>query len=323
MTVLLSRIAETVFWMGRYVERSEDLARAIAAHARLGARLSETGQADWARLTELGAEELPSDLADRNTPQQALAYLVVDPANPGSVISAVRRACDNLRQCRTVVPREAWTTFSQLLERLLEGRHDASPEPVSHLLDDVVASCQRVTGQISATMSRDAAHAFWRLGRYLERADMTLRITHLALTPVDGDAALAYRDARWTELLHALGAQQMYGRRHCSRVSGRLSLTFVLEDNDFPRSYRHCLEQIARELCHLPGAEELTGRASLLARHDVVDDAGSPHDLVEAMLDELATLGQALEVTYFHGPADLTPLGPDVGPYGAATGDSA
>jgi uncharacterized alpha-E superfamily protein len=171
-----------------------------------------------------------------------------------------------------------------------------------------------LTGQIGATMSRDAAHAFWRLGRYLERADMTLRITHLALTPVDSDAALAYQDARWTELLHALGAQQMYGRRHCSRPSGRLSLTFVLEDDDFPRSYRHCLEQVARELCRLPGAEALAGRASLLARHDNVTQATSPHDLVEAMLDELAALGQAVEVTYFRGPDDLTPLGPDVAP---------
>jgi len=297
--MLLSSSARTMFWLGRYLERARALSRAIQSCARASLDLPAADAPALAPLLGLVGRE--AMLA----PPDVLYALILDRDNPSSVLGALQGARENLRRGRTIVAPETWEILNATYLKLCELGHDSAGSEILRGLDHAIAASSRVEGEISASMTRDSAYAFLRIGWLLERADMMLRVSTVLSEVFAPGPARAFDDVRWMGVLNAVGAYPMYRRRYHAHVNQKNALAFVLLDPAFPGSTVHCIQQIERELEILPGPER--ARAALLSSLPEpvevasVDTAADFHALTDKLLDSLAEFYAAIAGTYFPG----------------------
>jgi uncharacterized alpha-E superfamily protein len=308
--MLLSRVAEAVYWTGRYLERAEITARIIKVHTELFLDLPKSAGIGWAPLLAVtGAQEVYGLSHDGAEEDDVVAFLVSSADNPGSLLASLAAARENLRVTRAVFPRETWETVNEMYADAAERcAHTLTRRERLRWTDELVAGCQRISGALAGNMSHDAAYGFLRLGSHLERADMTTRVLDVrAGMPDDGPAQQEqpYADLLWMSVLRSLGAQQMYRRNIQNRVWGADVLRFLLRDRGFPRSFLHCVDAMERCLELLPNAD--AARAACIAAAQHVEGSrtaslswgGIPGYVDELQLD-LVAINDALSDTYFH-----------------------
>jgi uncharacterized alpha-E superfamily protein len=301
--MLLSSSAETMLWAGRYLERAQSLARAVLASERAYLDLPGRTPADLRRLLPLVGGDRAS--VANVSEFEAIHPLVFDTQNPSSVSGALERGRENLRRGRVATPPEVWAVLNSLHARHSGAEPGSSIVGASSMLEDVVASCMRIEGEIVAGMTRDAAYSFLRLGTFVERADMLLRVTQVLVSALDpNDEDRLFDDVRWIGVLRAVGAHAMYRRRHHTNVDLPRILEFLVLDESFPRSLAYCFTAIEAELRALP-----PNPRALVVRHNshqiVSALAGASAAALPAEVSRvLATLGAlyaAVKATYFPG----------------------
>ncbi|MEH6640879.1 alpha-E domain-containing protein [Vreelandella glaciei] len=308
---MLSRVAENLYWMARYIERAEDTARLLSVNSHLMLDLPGRLPLGWAPLIEMtGSLEAftarHTDFDERNV----VHFLCADTENDISIISALASARENLRTTRDVVPREIWEEVNQLYLSVVDHvEHGVSPRRRDSFLKSVIRGCQALTGLIEGTLSHGPARTFIELGRQLERADMTTRIVDVrsaSLLPQNPEELLPFENLQWMSVLKSLTAYQMYRQQVRLRVRGPDVLRFLLQDPNLPRSIACSLETLGHELTLLPRQDRPAATVSLV-RADVVDAdiqalAHSPSKL-HAFIDELqigfAAIHDTLSATYF------------------------
>ena len=267
---MLSRVAETLYWLGRQVERAENGARIVAVNANLLLDLPKGIAPGWRPLVDIsGANALYEAHYKDYDERHVVRFLLGDERNPGAILSALRAARENCRTVRDIVPREGWEQLNELylyareeLPRGLTkgGRHD--------YLRHLILGCQTIAGLLSGTMLRDQGYDFLRLGRYLERADMTTRIVDVrsaGLLPTDTPELRPYVTIEWVSVLKSMTGYQMYRRSEQVRVERGPVLRFLFQSAAFPRSVAHCCERMRASLEHLPrndAALRVAGRLS-------------------------------------------------------------
>jgi uncharacterized alpha-E superfamily protein len=311
--MLLARMAERMFWMGRYLERAEDLARALLVYEQVRLDIPGRDELAWQKLARLAG--IDAGAAARLDAAALVGRMVRDRENPSSLLGAVHRARENLRQARSLLPSECWHTLNLLYLRLESFGEEAPPAALASVLAYTVASCQELSGRIAGCMLRDQAHTFLRLGVRLERADMLLRITTtVADALIPADHPFGFEDVRWMALLRSVGAYHASRRRHHARSDFGNALDLLLLEPAFPRSLMHTVMEIDRELAGLPHSEE--PHAALRACWPVRVEksrAGLERFAPEALRD-LARLGAVIESTYFHLAPERTALAPAPAP---------
>lgn len=225
---MLSRIAESLFWIGRYVERADDTARTLDA---VLSRLLEDPWADEDRSCRLLLDSLgvAAPETERVTSGAALAVLAFDESSPTAIAGAWTAARDNARGAREAVSTEMWeclnTTFQALPSRRRAAERIGSYAYVSYVRERAAL----LSGLADSTMSHDEGYRFLVLGRSLERLDMMTRLLSVqALDPVHGPS--------WTTLLRAAGAEGAYLRSFGANVTPQSAAEFLLLDKLFPRS---------------------------------------------------------------------------------------
>ncbi len=304
--MLLSRIAETMFWLGRYVERGEDLSRVIVAHEQLYLDIPKDA-ATWHPLLELCGLENDSSVFETGSAQNLVRKLVKGEDNPASIQSTLQRAKENLRLSRPLLPKESWQVLNatgELLEKLPPGAYLTE---ICRTLTLVVEHCQRLTGQIDGCMSRDEAFSFFHIGRLLERSDITFRvIVMLGEVLTNREVAKPFANVRWLGTLKYLAADHMFLRRYHARAERSIAVKFLLFDPWFPRSVYYCLTSIERELETLPNSVQVLESCRACHQEQSVIDAIS-HAGVFATggLARLAELSDTIDQTYFRTPVDL------------------
>jgi uncharacterized alpha-E superfamily protein len=299
--MLLSSVAEAMFWSGRYIERAQALARAIEAVERLSLDLPGHHASGLAALLELVSAE--SDAEPQGISQaSALRALALDGENTSSVLGALRAARENLRQARVCAPPELWLAVTDQY-RLLSDASEESIPGVLDALSSVLSAGSRIKGVLESNMTRDAGYSFLNIGIELERADMLLRVlgTLLPTTRANGWER-TFDDVRWSGLLQALGVRSMFRQRHHHQTELSILLDFISVDPSSPRSVVHCLRLVEGELFSLPRAKQAslaltsaTSSAFALA-HAESDDLPAA---IEATLCALAAVHRALVVSYF------------------------
>ncbi len=307
--MLLSRVAEAVYWTGRYLERAEATARIIKVHTELFLDLPKAAGVTWTPLLAITGSATPfEELYDStDNEEDIVCFLAADGRNSSSIVASLARARENMRTTRPVFPRELWEALNNLYLITIENCEDAVPRR-SRLawLDALLADCQRLSGTMAGTMSHDDAYAFLSIGRYLERADMTTRVLDVragTLTSA-GDELRPYADLTWMSVLKSLSAYQMYRRKVQSRVRGADALQFLLQDPQFPRSVEHCLIEVSRYLLELPNHEHpMTAAAGAQV---LVGDAkvkslawDGLHDYTDALQVQLDAVHELVATTYF------------------------
>lgn len=311
--MLLSRVAEALCWSGRYLERAESTARVVCSHTELFLDLPKGAGVTWAPLLAVTGSFEPFDerYADRSE-EHVVAFLLADDANPGALVSSLSLARENMRTTRSAFPREAWELLNGLHHRAQVECADAiGRRHRVAWLGGVVGDLQRLTGLLAGSMTDDEAYAFFRMGRHLERADMTTRVLDVrAGTLMNGSPTISpFADVLWMGVLKAVGAEHAYRRQGSPRVKGADVLRFLLQDARFPRSVDHCLTIVEQAVAELPSPEPVLARC--LTAQYLVDDArvkalawDGLHDYVDELQRAIHDIHRELDTTYFRNAAD-------------------
>ncbi|MDQ7993853.1 MAG: alpha-E domain-containing protein, partial [Propionicimonas sp.] len=239
---MLSRIAESLFWIGRYLERAEDTCRIVEVHLQL--LLDDpTVDEDDAALTLLavmGSPVDPADLGDSN--EAVMSTLCYDAASPCSIAAAIGGAREAARRARETVSTEMWEAINTTWNSVKGGRLQRM-RPAS-AFKHVRERCAVISGTADQTMSHDEGWHFLSLGRSIERVDMTARMISTA-------AVTAGPQSAWHNVLRGCGAHHAFVRTYGGVISDRDAAEFLLLDRLFPRSVVHTLTTAENALSEL------------------------------------------------------------------------
>lgn len=306
---MLSRVAENIYWMARHVERAENTARLITVNTHLLLDLPKKVQVGWEPIVEiLGARELFYSLHGEADERSVVRFLVTDMQHYGSILSALSHARENARTIRDIIPREAWERVNDLyLGAKADAPHALGRRSRYYYLHTIILGSQTVTGLLAGTMTHDKGYDFLRMGRNLERADMTTRIIDVrsaSLLPEPHEALTPYENIQWMSVLKSLTAYQMYRRAIQVRVRRPDVLKFLLQNPSFPRSFYHSLREVETYLRHLPhNGRPLAAVADLQNRVLAADPAQLKQEELHTFIDDLQLyLGKvhdAITATYF------------------------
>ena len=271
---MLSRVAENIYWMARYLERAEDAARLISVNTNLLMDLPAGIDPGWQPLIVItGSGDLFAEKHPECTERRALRFLIGEPKNPSSILSSLRGARENCRTIRDIVPRECWEEINELYLHAQENLQTGLTKRGRHAyLRNIIRGCQTIVGAMAGTMNHDQGFRFLRLGRFLERADMTSRIIDVRtadLLPDDAPELRPFDNIQWVTVLHSLTGYQMYRRSRQVRVRRSEVLRFLFQDAEFPRAVMHSLvqaEAIAAGLGHNEDVLRLLGRLKRLVQ---------------------------------------------------------
>ena len=307
---MLSRVAENLYWMARYLERAENTARLINSTTQVLLDLPREAHFGWETVTQVAGldnvfhEHHPE--ADENS---VIRFLILDEHNPSAIVSCIRNARENSRTFREVLPREFWERINGLYlyiqrnaPRTTHGRGERF-----EVLNEIIERRQSLVGLLMGSMSHDVGYQFLKLGRNLERADMTTRIVDVnsaVLLPRDQAVADPLLARLWMSTLTALSAYQMYRRHVGVHVRGRDVLAFLLKDPVFPRSVRHGLDEIEGCMSVLPKQEGLvTSARKAWRRVERMQLSGLAPDELHRQLDliqaDLGAIHRAVAKQYF------------------------
>lgn len=256
---MLSRTADHLYWMSRWIERGEALARMLDAHYRhsLLPHTADVVARDWqATLSSLGALDGYVAKHGEIDPGRAFAYLAFDRDHGSSILSCLREARENARAVRGSITSEMWETLNATW---LEGRlidPSAREIDMGDFLEWVKYRAHLSRGVTLGTMLRDEAFRFTRIGTFLERADATARMLLARAprvpagpgAPVPPDEAAGPDAYAWTLLLRSLSAFEVYRKVYRDAVTPRRVFELFVVGDGVPRSLRRCLQEVHANL---------------------------------------------------------------------------
>lgn len=292
---MLSRHAEHLYWVGRYVERADD-------NLRLGASLyhgmTAVGSLGDPHLAEhllgvLGAPKLAAD-APPPTMQDAVSWCVIDADNPSSVTSCLRAARENIRRARETIGLELWEILSRATMEL--DWMSSRQAPLEDYLRSAPWWTRAFFGVLDAMTSRDRPYSMMRLGIFVERADMTLRLLTLGADhlPDDGEPQ-PYDTHFWTILLRACAALDAYRRRSGGRFNVSEIAALLLRDVDCPRSLLYSLSSAERVIAGQGEPARLLGQLRSEVEFRAVDQVlENGSQTFSRMLGECARVHDAI-----------------------------
>ena len=221
---MLSRVAENLYWLGRWTERAENTARVVGVNANLLMDLPHGIAPGWQPLILItGSEALYRERYSDYDERSVVRFLVADANYHSSILSSLVSARENARTIRDIVPREAWEQINELYLYARDNVQTGVSKRGRHgFLKHVIETSQAIAGTMSGTMSHDAGYRFLCAGRMIERADMTSRIVDVRsaslLSQEDATSLKPFGNVQWVSVLKSLTAYQMYRRKMQVRV---------------------------------------------------------------------------------------------------------
>lgn len=241
---LLSRVADSVYWMSRYIERAENVARFLDVNYNLMLDLPRDFAGQWqAVIDTTGDRAMFQERYGAPTRRNVVRFLAFDPEYRNSIYSCVMAARENARSVRETIASEMWEQINALYLMLAEESRKPVPEILPEFCRQVRMACHLFQGVAHGTMSREEAWQFIALGRRLERADKTTRlldVKYFILLPSIADVGTPYDDIQWSAVLKSVSGFEMYRKKH-GRISPDRIVEFLVLDNEFPRAVRYCI----------------------------------------------------------------------------------
>lgn len=260
MSSLLARFAENSYWMARYMERAENLARILEVNETFAR--DERGANDWLPILKLHQdEENFFERYKKTTSEEVVRFYMIDAANPNSIVSSVRAARENARSIRHLISLESWVQLNVFYNWVasLTARSLRLSE-LSRLCTRIKEGVQLHSGIVTGTLYRDQVWSFYRLGVFTELADQITRLVDIkyhSLLPSWRDVGSPVDIAQWNALLRSASAYHGYRRVFPSGMSPATVAGFILLNPRFPRSLPHCVSHIESTLDGLLENEDL------------------------------------------------------------------
>ncbi|MCB1166609.1 MAG: alpha-E domain-containing protein [Leptospiraceae bacterium] len=309
---MLSRVAESVFWMNRYIERADNYCRFMDVNFQLSLDLPEMANQWGPMVTTTGDNELFEKRFGTYSRENVVQFMTFDTENPSSILSCIRRARENARTIRENISTELWQTLNELYLEMKNRPSSTDLESLERFYTRVRRTCLLFYGILDATVSHDEVHRFALLGRYLERADKTTRILdmkYFILLPSVQDVGTTLDLIQWLSLLKSASAHEMYNRLY-QKITPRTIAEFLILNRDFPRALIYCISELDRNLRSVSGAsgssfsneaEKRTGQ--LLSELNFTDieeifNIGM-HEYLDSIQGRLNAIGGAISDRYF------------------------
>ena len=311
---MLSRAADAIYWMNRYVERAENVARFVEVNWHLMLDLPNSGQGQWGPLvTTTGDRETFYRNYEAATQESVIQFLAFDDRNPNSILSCLSRARENARSIREIISSEMWEQVNRFYHIVREGSLEVALESPHSFFTRIKVNSHLLYGITNATMSHNEAWQFGRLGRYLERADQTSRVLdvkYFILLPSVTDVGSPYDNIQWSALLKSASALEMYRKRY-GQITPDQVAEFLILDREFPRSIQFSLIEAERSLRRISGSsdgtftnpaeKELGKLRSDLGYYQIEDIVASGlHQFLDSLQARLIAVGGAIASTFLN-----------------------
>jgi uncharacterized alpha-E superfamily protein len=312
---MLSRVADAIYWMSRYLERAGNIARFLDVNWHLTLDTPGVRAEQWAPLVRtMGDWEAFTEQGFAPSRNDVIRFLAFDAQSPNSIYACLSRARDNARTIREIIPTEMWEQLNMFYHMVREAAENSEA-----VLDNPYRFCEAVklrdltiSGIAGDAMSHDEAWDFFRLGLLLERADKTSRmldVKYFILLPHPSDVGSNLDYVQWAALLKAISALEAYRRSH-GRIQPDRIVEFLLLDHHFPRSVLCCLVA-AQECMHaITGtamgyfcnpAEKRLGRLCGDLAYSGVDEiiARGLHEFTDDLQTRMNHVDEAVFATFF------------------------
>ncbi|HBS42721.1 MAG TPA: hypothetical protein DEA26_08580 [Oceanospirillales bacterium] len=300
---MLSKVAERIYWTGRYIERAESTARLLSIYDKLLFDMPRQVNLGWYNLITIN--NLEESFAERYSVQDernVVKFLLGDDTNPSSVISSLMAIRENVRTTRDVVPAEAWELINETTQYVQENLQQGVNRSNRHdFLDNLITCCLQIVGLMSVSMPRDEGWEMLQLGQYLERADMTTRNIDAGVAAIiqveDDDFAVNSRQIIWGNVLRSLNADQPFRRAMRSSIKGEAVVQYLMTDPHFPRSAGFCLSEMILAAEALPRSDKVIKEIRKL--HRAVMACGEHGGHGQEFRDELNELQISIRNLHF------------------------
>lgn len=253
---LLSRVADAVYWMARYIERAENVARYIGVNLNLQLDLPGDPSQQWQSLIDTSGDS--AEFLKRHgaaTQHNVVEFLAFDAENPNSIFSCLRAARENARSVRETISSEMWEQVNEMYLHMASQHLAPGAEWLPEFFRQLRLSSHLFQGITDATMTHNEAWNFARLGRKLERADKTSRILdvkYFMLLPSLSDVGTPYDDIHWSAVLKSVSGLEMYRKKY-GRLEPRDIVNFLVMDREFPRAIHYCVARADESLRAITG----------------------------------------------------------------------
>lgn len=314
---MLSRVADAIYWMSRYLERADSTIRLIEATEQLSLDFpAEKGYSHWSALMNVsGDAQLYAERYSVVRPHAVLLFLLFDLECTNSVYSCIRGARENARIVREILSPEAWEQLNLIYHTMKNGLAH-----VETVIENPFEICEKirlgsimVSGLIEDTMPHEEAWHFFRLGKAVERADKTSRILDVktySLLESLGDFGSSFDDTLWAALLRSISALEPY-RQIYGPVNPQNVAKFLLQSHTYPRALLFCLLSAQKTLHYFSGrpvgtfgnqAEKVVGKLVAELSYAEVDDilAQGLHEFCDTFQTQLNQLDDAIQQSYFY-----------------------
>lgn len=296
--MMLSKVAERIYWSARYLERVESTARLLSIYDKLLFDLPRRVNLGWYNLIVINSleEDFNSRYSVRDE-RNVVKFLLGDDNNPCSVVNSLRAIRENIRTTRDVIPAEAWEMVNELSLFVQESLAHGVNRSVRHeFLESIIKACQQIVGLLHVNMTRDEGWDMLLLGQNLERADMTTRNLDAGIAAImavqDDDYAVNSRQIIWGNVLRSLNADQPFRRAMRSSIRGVPVVQFLMGNEQFPRAIGFCLSKIGACAERLPKSEPVVERA--MAIHTEIERLLQAEEFGASFRDDLNDLQVSL-----------------------------
>ena len=313
--VMLSRVADALYWMSRYVERAENVARFIDVNTWLSLDLPAGYEEQWSPLLSTTGDDASFDEHYENASKRnVIHFLAFDTRNPNSILSSIAAGRENARLARQYITLEMWEQINRFYFAIQNGAQSAASgfAPAQDFFSEVTTASHLFLGTLYATMSHNEGWHFCRLGRLIERADKTSRILdakyYLLLPSVD-TVGTPYDDIMWAAVLRSTSAFEMY-RKRFQQISPDRIVEFLVLDREFPRAIHYCVVSAELSLHTITGtpmqtfqnpAEQHLGRVCAELNYIQVREIINRglHEFLDGIQVGLNLVGDAVHNSFF------------------------
>lgn len=300
---MLSRVADSLFWMGRYIERAEQLARQLEVTRDILVDLAEPDP-------EGAKVEWQATLVSLGVPNLALDRLVFDATDVSTLAGCVGQARENARQVREVIANEMWERINQAYWGLVEARDQEQDETaMTQVLAEATSTAATLDGLTDSSMHRGEAWIFLRLGKWIERMDRIGRTIIARMEQQLLSQGTMQENVIPVVLLKSIGAMEAYRKLSPTRIERRGVLEFLLFQGKFPRSLRFCafecfgLVNHLSQICHEPepAVPRTFGRLASRLEHGDIEEVVTlgPEVFLKEVLADTGRACSLLQQAYF------------------------
>jgi uncharacterized alpha-E superfamily protein len=313
---MLSRVANSIYWMARNVQRAENIARFIEVTQHVILDQPDSTIDQWEPLVRAtGDEDYFAEHYGDFTPFNVQQFLTFDREYRSSILTSITNARENARTVREAISSEAWEQLNTFYHFVRDFDGGGNAQPDASFYTAIVQNSYLFNGILDGTMTRNTGWRFANVGRMIEGADKTSRILdvkYFTLLRNVTEVNTTFDDLLWSAVLRSVSGFEMFRKEYHALTVERV-VEFLVLNGDFPRAIYHCVREMRSSLRKIEGPvpetqnEAILKTTALIERLKVQDTKsiinGGLHEFIDSLQNSLNEIGAAINSTYFESRA--------------------